>query len=640
MSRQHHRRTVSTLLVAVLAAAALVSLPGAASADDGPSITISPSSGPNLTAVSGYTTANELDCTAAPFGYRSYLYWFSTTAFPSRLATITNSAQTTELPDLDPGVIIRAGSPILPGGGGEPFPNPDGDYSWFTPDWANRGLLSSFLTPGASYTFAVTCGSSGSTPGGIDQGDGSYRYTIAWTTFTVDASGAWSVPGGAVQSAATTTGLSATRSGKTASLTATVTSNGAPVTDGKVEFSEGGTTLGEQPVSGVGVASFTTGELTAGTHTLTATYVPASNAYAESTGSAAVDISADAVTTQTEIAPVLNADNTATLAATVTGAGSPVAGGTVQFRDGTTAVGSPATVGSDGKATFTTPVLAAGSHTFSAVYTHAPGADFTNSISLDAVITVADAPSEQGTSLALAAVAAVTTAGELSFGLGAVVFEDGKSASDAAGTVQFSRDGKAIGDPVAISGGTAALRDTDVKFDTSYSYKAVFTPAEGSTLKTAESPDVSVSMKAATMLTGGATITPGAVYRVVAPDGTFNGNETVTGEIRSTPTPIGTSTATAAGGIAFTFTAPSGLEPGAHSIVLTGASGKTYTLAVSVANAGGKNTPASFATDWVNQVRDNPALLAGLLGALVLFAAAGIVGWNVFWRRRGRYARS
>jgi hypothetical protein len=658
MSRSLTRRalTALTAVAALTAALVLPAVAPATAATDTTTVTLSPSSGPSLTGEGLSSLATSLTCEPGQSGegspdfvrlvvtneqYTARISAASEGSLGFGIAfgsTVRKAYTTGQLP-------VNADGTVTDVAGIFPV-STNGSAGWSTP-------LAGALTEGKYSLVAVCVNSLDNQAHTADTGDGNaLGIRMAWTSVDVKADGSWSAE---TPAAVTSTALAATlNADNTATLAATVTAAGAAVGEGVLEFyeqrspSDAPVKLGEQPVTAGGAASFTTPVLNttdgyngSATHFFRAVYVPATGAYVGSEiGGVSVTVKdLPAAATSTTVTATANADKTVALAATVTSDGKPVTGGTLQFKEGTTAIGDPATVGADGTATYTTGALTVGTHTFSGVFTPASGATLTGSTSADVTVTIADAPSQKGTSLALAAVPAVTTSGELSVGLGTVVFQDGSSAKDATGTVQFSRNGQELGTPVEVTGGTAALRDADVTFDTAYTYGAVFTPAEGSTLKTATSDEVTVQVKSATLLANGATIVPGNVYRVVAPDGTFDGNETVNGVIHSTPTPIGSGTATAAGGIAFTFQAPSGLEPGNHSIVLTGASGRTYTVSVSVAT-GTANPAASFATDWVNQVRDNPTLLALLGGALVLFAGAGVVGWNVFWRRRGGMPRS
>ena len=55
-------------------------------------------------------------------------------------------------------------------------------------------------------------------------------------------------------------------------LTATVTTDGSPVTEGTVTFSDGATVLGTVPVEATGVAALTTADLAVGPHRITARF--------------------------------------------------------------------------------------------------------------------------------------------------------------------------------------------------------------------------------------------------------------------------------------------------------------------------------------------------------------------------------
>jgi subtilase family serine protease len=131
------------------------------------------------------------------------------------------------------------------------------------------------------------------------------------------------------------------------------------------------------------------------------------------------------------------------LSATVTG-NSPT--GTVQFKDGTTNIGSPATL-SGGTASLNTGALAVGSHTITAVYS----GDTANSSSVSpgVSVTVAKAPS----AISLASTSASTTLGQ------SVTFTATVSGNLLAGTVQFMDGSTSLG-IFAINACTASLTTT------------------------------------------------------------------------------------------------------------------------------------------------------------------------------------
>jgi hypothetical protein len=131
------------------------------------------------------------------------------------------------------------------------------------------------------------------------------------------------------------------------------------------------------------------------------------------------------------------------LSATVTG-NSPT--GTVQFKDGTTNIGSPATL-SGGTASLNTGALAVGSHTITAVYSG--DAANSSSVSPGVSVTVAKAPS----AISLASTSASTTLGQ------SVTFTATVSGNLLTGTVQFMDGTTSLG-IFAINACTASLTTT------------------------------------------------------------------------------------------------------------------------------------------------------------------------------------
>ena len=148
-----------------------------------------------------------------------------------------------------------------------------------------------------------------------------------------------------VAAKATTTTLTATPNpvqvGDPVTLTATVSTDGATVTTGTVQFSDGATSLGSVPVDASGAAVLTTSTLAVGTHAITASYTDGDD----------LGPSSDAIDVVVEQLPAtslqLSADPNpgylgflVTLTATLTSNGSPVTSGTVVFTSGATTLGS------------------------------------------------------------------------------------------------------------------------------------------------------------------------------------------------------------------------------------------------------------------------------------------------------------
>lgn len=130
------------------------------------------------------------------------------------------------------------------------------------------------------------------------------------------------------------------------------------------------------------------------------------------------------------------------------------------------------------------------------------------------------------------------------------------------------------------------------------------------------------------------TVDLGKQYTVSAPAGSFAADELVNGEIHSTPLPLTeTATATTDGSASYSFTVPTELSPGEHTLVLTGAgSAKTFTIPLTV-RAAANNQPFQPLTNWVSDNAGTPGGMAGLFLILVLLSAAVVLGWRFYLRR-------
>jgi hypothetical protein len=153
------------------------------------------------------------------------------------------------------------------------------------------------------------------------------------------------------------------------SLTFTVTvaavAPGSGTPTGSVTFKNGATTLSTTTLSG-GKATYATSSLTIGSHAITASYAGGTD-YATSTSSTLVEIVRAA--TKTVITASANPTvfgQSVVITATVSSTTAGTITGTVSFKNGTTVLGSGTVSG--GKATFSTSVLAVGSHSITAVY--------------------------------------------------------------------------------------------------------------------------------------------------------------------------------------------------------------------------------------------------------------------------------
>ena len=314
-------------------------------------------------------------------------------------------------------------------------------------------------------------------------------------------------PAGASQATATSTALttgsaSPIPQGAPLTLTATVTPAAA---SGTVQFRDGSTNIGD-PVTVVnGSAPETTSTLTVGSHQLTAVFTPTDPViYGPSTSPAVPFVISGATATSTILstsaASPAAQGSPLTLTATVTPA---AATGTVQFKDGSTNVGTPAAV-SNGTAS-TTSTLVVGSHQLTAVFTPTNAALYTPSTSPPVPFVISGATATS-TTLSASSAASPAVVGS-SVALTAAV-----TPAAAAGTVQF-RDGSTnIGTAVAVSNGTASQTTTTLTVG-SHQLTAVFTPTTPTLYGPSTSPAVTFVISGAT--TTGTTLATAPTSPVV-----------------------------------------------------------------------------------------------------------------------------
>jgi hypothetical protein len=155
---------------------------------------------------------------------------------------------------------------------------------------------------------------------------------------------------------------------QTITFTATVSaaSPGAGTPTGTVTFNDGGVSFGSGTLSG-GTASFSTLLLTAGTHTITASYGGDGNFNASASGNLTQTIIK--ATTTTTVTSSINPSSSGTSVTFTAAVAAQFAGpvsGTVTFNDGGMSIGSGTL--SHNQTTFSTSALAVGNHTITAVY--------------------------------------------------------------------------------------------------------------------------------------------------------------------------------------------------------------------------------------------------------------------------------
>ncbi len=174
-----------------------------------------------------------------------------------------------------------------------------------------------------------------------------------------------------VQQTSTVTALSTaatpTEAGTPATWLALVTSQtGVPT--GSVRFTDNGVTIGTVALNAQGLAILATSTLSVGTHQMVAVYGGDGN-YVTSTSAAVPQVvvpaaTATALTGSLNPAPL---GQPVTFTASITSKSAIVPGGTINFTDGATSLGS-VVVAANGTASFTTNSLAFGSHLIFATY--------------------------------------------------------------------------------------------------------------------------------------------------------------------------------------------------------------------------------------------------------------------------------
>ncbi|MGH3815032.1 MAG: Ig-like domain repeat protein [Pseudonocardiaceae bacterium] len=307
----------------------------------------------------------------------------------------------------------------------------------------------------------------------------------------------------ATSTALATSPASPVAPGTQVALTATV----SPATAvGTVQFKDGPTNLGNPVIVSNGTALGTTSSLAAGSHSLIAVFTPVDPpAYGPSTSPAVMFVVTGAPATSTALAtspasPV--AEGTpVTLTATVSPA---TVVGTVQFKDGATNLGNPVVV-SNGTASGSTSSLAAGSHQLTAVFTPVDPAAFSPSTSPPVTFVTTSATGAVATGTALATSPASPVAQGAPVTLTATI-----TPATVAGTVQFKDGATNLGNPVAVSNGTASGTTSSLAAG-SHELTAVFTPSTPAAFSSSTSAPVTFVITASAGASTGAMATSTAL---------------------------------------------------------------------------------------------------------------------------------
>jgi hypothetical protein len=226
-------------------------------------------------------------------------------------------------------------------------------------------------------------------------------------------------------------------------IAAVLSQNSVDTPAGTVTFTDGTSALGNVPLDNNGRATFTTSSLAAGSHSITATYMPADPlSFSGSSATLTQNVTSASTSTST-ITTTITLTSTpnpstfgqpVTFAATVKGSGGTPAGA-VAFTDGATALGT-ASLDNNGQATFVTSTLTVGSHAIAANYRGDP-----NLPGSSTTLTQTVNPKKTGTTTELKAsknptrsgesvtfVASVTPNGSSGLPTGTVTFLDGNTA--------------------------------------------------------------------------------------------------------------------------------------------------------------------------------------------------------------------
>lgn len=237
-------------------------------------------------------------------------------------------------------------------------------------------------------TVALTSGAASYTSSALASGTHSITATYSGdASFSTSTSSVLTISVGTAATATTLTGSTSITLGESATYTAKVSSSISGTPTGSITFTDGTTVLATVTLAS-GVATYTTSSLTAGSHSITATYSGDTN-YATST-STALPVTVGELATSIRLtgATSLNPGQSTTYTATVSNTANGTPTGKVTFLDGTTVL-AVVDLPSSGVATYTTSTLASGTHHLTASY--AGDSTFAAAVSSELTVTVGTA---------------------------------------------------------------------------------------------------------------------------------------------------------------------------------------------------------------------------------------------------------
>ena len=247
-----------------------------------------------------------------------------------------------------------------------------------------------------------------------------------------------------VNTAVTTTSLTSSLNPSTYGDGVTFTARVTPGATGSVSFYDGSTMIGTTAITGT-TATFEIWSLLGGLHSITAVYLGDTN-YSGSTSAVLSQVvnTASSKTTLVSSANPSNLGTSVTFTATVTSGAT----GTVQFFDGTTAIGTPVALNGS-SASYATSALTAGSHSITAAY------------SGDIYYSASTSPSLSQTVNKAGSTTVVTSSANPSNYHDSVTFT-ATVTSGATGTVQFYDGTQTLGTAVPLTGSTATCTTSDL----------------------------------------------------------------------------------------------------------------------------------------------------------------------------------
>jgi hypothetical protein len=236
--------------------------------------------------------------------------------------------------------------------------------------------------------------------------------------------------------------------GQSVTFTATVTASGG-IPTGSVTFFDGASNLGTINLDGAGRAGLSLSSLTAGSHSLSASY--GGNSSFSSSTSAPFTQTVNAATTTALLASSVSpavVNQPVTVTATITTQFGGITTGSITFKDGVNILGSASPVGN--VATITTTTLSKGNHSLSASYSGDPNFSGCNSNNLP------EAVNQASTTTAVTSTVNPSVANQSTTFKATVTGQFGGTPT---GTITFKSGTLSLG-RVNLSGGSASLIQT------------------------------------------------------------------------------------------------------------------------------------------------------------------------------------